>query len=155
MKKTNAMRILESMGIAYEVVSYAWDEEHLDAVHASKEAGLDPSQVYKTIVLEDSDRRIFVCCLPAGATLSLKKVKALTGSKEIDLLKLDRLQPVTGYIRGGCSPLGMKKHYPTFIEELAQIEPYIHVSAGMRGLQLKLKPEDLLRASMGEFVDIS
>ena len=155
MKKTNAMRILEAQGIPYEVVAYSWDEEHLDAVHASKVAGLEPSQVFKTIVLEDNEKQIFVCCLPADFSVSLKKVKALTGSKDIDLLKLDRLQSVTGYIRGGCSPLGMKKQFPTFIEEVAQVEPYIHVSAGVRGLQLKIKPEDLVSAVQGQFADFT
>lgn len=155
MKKTNAMRILENLGISFEVVPYAWDEEHLDAVQASKEAGLDPSTVFKTIVLEDREKQIFVCCLPANFTVSLKKIRALTGSKDIDLLKLDRLQAVTGYIRGGCSPLGMKKQFPTFIEEVAQLEPYIHVSAGLRGLQLRIKPEELLLATQGQFADFT
>ncbi len=82
-------------------------------------------------------------------------MKALTGSKDIELLKLDRLQSVTGYIRGGCSPLGMKRQFPTFIEEVAQTEPYIHVSAGMRGLQLRIKPGDLLTATQGQFADFT
>ncbi|MBJ2357360.1 Cys-tRNA(Pro) deacylase [Sphaerochaeta sp. S2] len=155
MKKTNAMRILEAQAIPYEVVEYMWDEEHLDAVHASEVAGLEPSQVFKTIVLEDSEKQIFVFCLPADFSVSLKKVKALTGSKDIELLKLDRLQSVTGYIRGGCSPLGMKRKFPTFIEEVAQTEPYIHVSAGMRGLQLRIKPEDLVSATQGQFADFT
>ncbi|MEA4864077.1 MAG: Cys-tRNA(Pro) deacylase [Sphaerochaeta sp.] len=155
MKKTNAMRILESMGIEYEVLSYDWDEEHLDAVHASQTAGLLPQQVFKTIVMQDDSKNVYVFCLPADFSVSLKKARALTGSKDIDLIKLTQLQDLTGYVRGGCSPLGMKKHYPTFVEELAQLEEYIFVSAGQRGLQLKLRPEDLVRAANATFADFT
>ncbi|MGE4583728.1 MAG: Cys-tRNA(Pro) deacylase [Sphaerochaeta sp.] len=155
MKKTNAMRILESLQIPYDVISYAWDEDHLDAVHASQMAGLAPQQVYKTIVMQDSERRVFVFCLPADFSISTKKARELTGSKDLDLIKLDQLQNLTGYIRGGCSPLGMKKHFPTFIEEVAQLEPYIYVSAGQRGLQLKIKPDDLVRSANAIFADFT
>lgn len=155
MKKTNAMRILESMGITYEVVSYSWDEEHLDAVHASMMAGLSPQQVYKTIVMQDSDNQVFVFCLPAEFSISLKKARELTHSKDLELIKLDTLQSITGYIRGGCSPLGMKRHFPTFIEEVAQLEEYIYVSAGQRGLQLKIRPEDLVVAANAQFADFT
>ena len=155
MKKTNAMRILESMGIAYEVVSYSWDEEHLDAVHASMMAGLSPQQVYKTIVMQDSDNQVFVFCLPAEFSVSLKKARELTQSKDLELIKLDTLQSITGYIRGGCSPLGMKRHFPTFVEEVAQLEEFIYVSAGQRGLQLKIQPQDLVVAAQAQFADFT
>ena len=155
MKKTNAMRILESLDIEYEVLSYEWDEEHLDAVHASQTAGLLPQQVFKTIVMQDNTKDVYVFCLPADFSVSLKKARVLTGSKELDLIKLNQLQDLTGYIRGGCSPLGMKKHYPTFIEELAQLEEYVFVSAGQRGLQLKIRPEDLIRAANATFADFT
>lgn len=155
MKKTNAMRILELKGIPYEVVAYEWDEEHLDAVHASREAGLPFEQVFKTIVLKDCDNQVFVFCLPADFSISMKKVREITGSKSIDLLKTDDLLKTTGYVRGGCSPLGMIKKYPTYIEETAQLEPYIYVSAGQRGLQLKLTPDDLLLASEAQYRDFT
>ncbi|NLE15114.1 MAG: Cys-tRNA(Pro) deacylase, partial [Spirochaetales bacterium] len=138
-----------------EVLSYDWDEEHLDAVHASQTVGLLPQQVFKTIVMRDDSKNVFVFCLPADFSVSLKKARAITGSKDIDLIKLTELQDLTGYVRGGCSPLGMKKHYPTFIEELAQLEEYIFVSAGQRGLQLKLRPEDLVRAANATFADFT
>lgn len=154
-KKTNAMRILESLNINYEVVTYEWDEEHLDAIHASQMAGLSSQQVFKTIVMQDSTQAVFVFCLPADFSVSLKKARALTNSKDIDLIKMDRLQRTTGYIRGGCSPLGMKKHFPTFIEELAQLEEYIYVSAGQRGIQLKIKPDDLVMASQAVYADFT
>ena len=153
--KTNAMRILESLGISYSIHTYEVDEEHLDAIHAARTAGLDPERVYKTIVMRNTEREIFVFCLPAEAEISLKKARALTGSKEIDLIKQNELLPLTGYIRGGCSPLGMRKHYPTFIEELAQIEDTIYVSGGQRGVQIEIAPEDLRRAADAVFADFT
>ena len=153
--KTNAMRILESLGITYKVHTYEVDEEHLDAIHASQAAGLDPERVYKTIVMRNTDREIYVFCLRAEAEISLKKARSLTGSKEIDLIKQNELQPLTGYIRGGCSPLGMRKHYPTFIDELAQLEDTIFVSGGQRGVQLEIAPEDLRRATDAVFADFT
>lgn len=154
-KKTNAMRILESMGIPYEVKTYEWEDEHLDAVHASEAAGLDPEQVFKTIVLKNVRNEVYVFCLPAQFEISLKKARAVTGSKDIDLIKMTELQPLTGYIRGGCSPLGMKKHYPTYIEELALLQDFIYVSAGQRGLQLKVAPQDLAKAASAQFADFT
>ena len=151
--KTNAMRILDSLGIDYTIHTYEWDEEHLDAVHAAEKAGLELEKVYKTIVMQNNEKKIFVFCLPAEFSVSLKKAKMLTQSKEIDLIKLDDMLKITGYIRGGCSPLGMKKHYPTFISELAELEDTIYVSAGQRGMQLEVKPDDLVRAADAEYAD--
>ena len=150
--KTNAMRILENLSIPYTIHTYEWDEEHLDAIHASESAGLDPEKVYKTIVMRNSDNQIFVFCLPAEFEISLKKARAVTGSKDIDLIKTTELLSLTGYIRGGCSPLGMKKHYRTFISELAALEDTIYVSGGQRGIQLELKPDDLLKAADASYV---
>ncbi|MDT4762332.1 Cys-tRNA(Pro) deacylase [Sphaerochaeta sp. PS] len=154
-KKTNAMRILDSLSIEYEVVLYEWDEEHLDAVHASQAAGLSSEQVFKTIVMQDSDNLVFVFCLPAEFSVSMKKARSLTGSKEMELIKMDSLLSTTGYIRGGCSPLGMKKHFPTFLEELALLHEHIYISAGQRGLQLRIRPEDLQRAAEATFADFT
>ena len=147
------MRILDSLSIPYSIHTYQWDEEHLDAVHAAESAGLDPERVYKTIVMRNSEKRIFVFCLPAEFGISLKKARALTGSREIDLIRMDELMPLTGYIRGGCSPLGMRKHYPTYISELAALEETIYISGGQRGVQIELKPDDLARAAEAEFAD--
>ncbi len=151
--KTNAMRILESLSIPYTVHTYEYYEDNLDAVHAAQSAGLETEKVFKTIVMRNSSNNVFVFCLPADFEISLKKARAITGSKDIDLIKQNELLPLTGYIRGGCSPLGMKKHYPTYIEETALLEDYIYVSAGQRGMQLQLKPEDLRRAADAEFAD--
>ncbi|MCK9190533.1 MAG: Cys-tRNA(Pro) deacylase [Sphaerochaetaceae bacterium] len=152
-KKTNAMRILEQLNIPYETASYEVDENNLDAIHAAEGAGLEKECVYKTIVMQAIDKSVFVFCLAAEDTISLKKARAITGVKDIDLIKMDILQKTTGYIRGGCSPLGMKKKFPTFISEMAQLEEYIYVSAGQRGLQLKLKPDDLLKATDAIYED--
>lgn len=151
--KTNAMRILDSLSIQYDVHHYEWDEDHLDAIHASESAGLDPDRVYKTIVMRNTDKEIFVFCLPAEFEISMKKARALTDSKEIDLVKTTELLGLTGYIRGGCSPLGMKRHYPTFISELAELEETIYVSGGQRGIQLELKPADLIKAASAVYAD--
>ncbi len=155
MKKTNAMRILEALDIEYETISYAWDEEHLDAVHASLSAGLPSEQVFKTIVMQNSDNEVFVFCLPAAFSVSLKKARALTSSKDLILIKMDKIQNLTGYVRGGCSPLGMRKNYPTFVEELALLEEHIYISAGVRGLQLKITPSDLVKATGAIFADFT
>lgn len=153
--KTNAMRILDAKGIEYSVHSYEYDEEHLDAIHAANSAGLELEKVFKTIVMKNSDNMLFVFCLPAEFEISMKKARALTGSKDIELLKMSELQKYTGYIRGGCSPLGMIRKYPTFIEETALLEDRIYVSAGQRGLQLEVDPNDLARAVDGTFTDFS
>lgn len=153
--KTNAMRLLEQKKISYEVIEYEFDEDHLDAIHASKSAGLNPEMVYKTIVMKGSSNNLYVFVTPAEFTISLKKARALTGEKEIELLKLDQLLKYTGYIRGGCSPIGMIKQYPTYIEALAELEEYIFVSAGKRGVQLKLTPADLQKATGAEFADFT
>lgn len=151
--KTYAMRILDSLSIQYDVHHYEWDEDHLDAIHASESAGLDPERVYKTIVMRNTDKEIYVFCLPAEFEISMKKARALTDSKEIDLVKTTELLGLTGYIRGGCSPLGMKRHYPTFISELAELEETIYVSGGQRGIQLELKPADLIKAASAVYAD--
>ena len=145
------MRILDALDIEYTMHRYEWDEDYLDAIHAAASAGLDPEIVYKTIVMKNSDNLLFVFCLPAQFEISRKKAKEITGSRDIELLKTSELKNATGYIRGGCSPLGMKHKLPTFIEELALLEERICVSAGERGMFLELRPEDLRRAAEAEF----
>lgn len=148
--KTNAMRILNSLQIKYEVITYKVDEDHLDALSVAQEAGLDPDCVFKTIVMINNDNKLFVFVTPACYEINLKKARELTNSKSIDLLKTDNLLKMTGYIRGGCSPLGMIKQYPTFIEESAFLCDKIYVSAGLRGAQLHISPSDLQIACNAE-----
>ncbi len=153
-KKTNAMRILEKENIKYQVKEYAVDENNLDAVHVAKTANINIDLVYKTIVMINENKEIFVFCLPAEFDISLKKARALTSSNKIELLKLDMLKKVTGYIRGGCSPLAMKKSYQTFISDFALLEEKIYVSAGVRGLQLIVNPRDLAKCIGASFEEI-
>ncbi|MCQ2613697.1 MAG: Cys-tRNA(Pro) deacylase [Treponemataceae bacterium] len=142
-KKTNAMRILEAAGIPYSTKTYEVDLENLDAIHASQSAGLPPEQVFKTIVMRNERNEIYVFCVPATTTVNLKKVRSLTSSKEIGPVKPTELLGLTGYIRGGCSPLGMKKKFPTFIDETAVLFDEIYVSAGVRGEQIAVNGETL------------
>ena len=151
--KTNAMRILDSLGISYEILEYdISDEQNEDiALYTSRVLGIPSEQVYKTIIMENSSREFFVFCLPAGFSISLKRARELTGSSSIDLMKTDKLLSLTGYIRGGVSPIGMKRRFPTFVEELAQLEEFVYVSGGLRGVSLKIKPTDLVKACSGTF----
>lgn len=153
--KTNAMRILEGLGLPFEVLQYdISDETNEDiALYTSRQLGIAAEQVYKTIIMENSERNYYVFCLPAGFSISLKRVRELTGSSSIDLMKTDKLLGLTGYIRGGVSPLGMKRKFPTFISELAQLEEYIYISGGLRGVSLKVRPADLALACDGVFAD--
>ncbi len=153
--KTNAMRILEKNNVSYTTVTYDVDEKHLDAVHIAQSAGLELEKVFKTIVMVNQFKELFVFCLPAQLDISLKKAREIMGSKSIDLLELELLQKYTGYIRGGCSPLGMIHSYPTFIEELATLEDFVYVSGGLRGIQLCLAPEDLRRCCNGMFASFT
>lgn len=151
--KTNAMRVLEKLGVEYKTHSYEFDENYLDAIHAAESAGLKLENVFKTIVMINSVKELFVFVLPAEFEISLKKARALTGSKDIELLKMSELQKYTGYIRGGCSPIAMTHKYKTFIEETALLEDCIYVSAGVRGTQLELNPDDLQKATDATFAD--
>ena len=146
--KTNAMRILDGLGISYRVLEYdISDETNEDiALYSARVLGLAPETVYKTIIMENSDKEHFVFCLPAGFSISLKKARELTGSSSIDLMKTDKLLGLTGYVRGGVSPLGMKRRFTTFVSDLAQLEEYIYISGGLRGVSLEIRPSDLLFA---------
>ena len=146
--KTNAMRILDGLGICYRVLEYdISDETNEDiALYSARVLGLAPETVYKTIIMENSDKEHYVFCLPAGFSISLKKARELTGSSSIDLMKTDKLLALTGYVRGGVSPLGMKRKFTTFVSDLAQLEEFIYVSGGLRGVSLEIRPADLISA---------
>jgi Cys-tRNA(Pro)/Cys-tRNA(Cys) deacylase len=144
MQKTNAMRLLDAAGIAYTVKEYAVDED-LSGVHAAARCGLPAAQVFKTLVLRGASGAHAVCCISAPAELDLKKTAKVLGEKKIDLIPVKELLPLTGYVRGGCSPIGMKKQFPVFIDETALLFSAIAVSAGQRGVQLLLDPRTLIR----------
>ncbi|MDR1105254.1 MAG: Cys-tRNA(Pro) deacylase [Treponema sp.] len=154
MGKTNAQRLLDAAGIRYESREYPPDSSDLGAERAARMLGLPPGQVFKTLVLKGPSSAPLVCCVPADGELDQKKAAALAGEKSVRLIPVKDLEPLTGYIRGGCSPIGMKKKFPTFIDETAELFPYIAVSAGMRGVQILIAPSDLARFTDALFADL-
>ena len=153
-QKTNAARLLDKHAVSYELVPYQVDEQHLEASHVAQSLGEDIRQVFKTIVMQGDKERYFVCVVPGDKEINLKLAAKESGNKKCDTLPLKELLPLTGYIRGGCSPLGMKKQYPTYIDESALNWDTIYVSAGVRGLQLKLSPKDLSNECQATFVKL-
>ena len=154
MTKTNAMRLLNAAGINYSVKEYPVDESDLSAVHAAEFLDIPAEQVFKTLVLQGASGAYIVCCIPAAAELDLKKTAKAAGEKSVDLIPMKNIQPLTGYLRGGCSPVGMKKQFPTYFDETAQLFDTISVSAGERGVQVVLSPEELARFIGAGFVDL-
>ncbi|MBQ6958831.1 MAG: Cys-tRNA(Pro) deacylase [Bacteroidales bacterium] len=142
--KTNAARLLDAAGVPYELVPYEVDESDLAAQHVADQLGEDIEQVFKTLVLRGDRNGFFVCVIPGNFEVDLKVAAQLSGNKNCEMLHVRELLPTTGYIRGGCSPIGMKKPFPTFIHESALLYDFIYVSAGVRGLQLKIAPQDLI-----------
>ena len=153
--KTNAARLLDRAGIAYELVPYVVDEEHLAATHVAEQLGEPIEQVFKTLVLKGDRTGHLVCVVPGDHEVDLKAAARVSGNKWVELIPMKELLPTTGYIRGGCSPLGMKRRFPTYIHRTATDFPFIYISAGVRGLQLKLAPADLIRAVDAVAADIS
>ncbi len=144
MTKTNAMRLLDAAALTYQTASYDYDESDLSGLHAAKAIGMPPEQVFKTLVTRGDKTGLAVFCLPVNSELDLKKAAAVTDNKKLEMLPLKELLGLTGYLRGGCSPIGMKKAYPTYIDETAELFDLIAVSAGERGRQILLKPADLI-----------
>ena len=142
--KTNAARLLEAAGVAFELVPYEVDEDNLAADHVAAELGEPIGQVFKTLVLRGDRHGLFVCVMPGNMEVDLKVAARISGNKSAAMIPMKELLPETGYIRGGCSPVGMKKPLPTFIHESALLYDYIYVSAGVRGLQFKIGPEALI-----------
>ena len=154
MTKTNVMRLLDAAGIVYQAGSYEVDENDLSGSHAADLMGVDHDAMYKTLELKGEKKGYVVCCIPVDEELDLKKVAKAAGEKKVEMIHVKDMLAVTGYIRGGCSPVGMKKQYPTYIEETAQLYDRITVSAGQRGVQVTLNPEDLRRYVEAEFVPL-
>lgn len=148
--KTNVARLLDKAKVPYELIPYEVDENDLSAVHVAASLGDDIEQVFKTLVLRGDKTGHFVCVIPGEHEVDLKMAAKASGNKKCEMLPLKELLPTTGYIRGGCSPIGMKKHFPTYIHETCLSFPYIYVSAGVRGLQIKLAPQDLIREARAE-----
>ena len=152
--KTNAARLLDRAKIPYELRQYEYDENDLAAQHVADAIGEDINQVFKTLVLHGDKCGYFVCVVPGNAEVDLKKAAKAAGAKKADLIPMKELLPLTGYIRGGCSPVGMKKAFPTFYHSTATDFDHIFVSAGQRGLQFKVNPQQLIAYVRGSVADI-
>ena len=152
--KTNASRILDRLGINYDLVEYKVDPEHLDAIHVALELGEDINAVFKTLVLHGDKNGYFVCVIQGDKEVDLKKAAKVSGNKKVAMIPMKELLPLTGYIRGGCTAIGMKKNFPVFLDNKAMAQEFIFISAGKRGLQIKLKPEDYLKATGATGCDI-
>ncbi len=144
-QKTNAARLLDAAGIKYGLIPYEVDESNLAADHVAESLGEPIEQVFKTLVLRGDKNGLFVCVMPGNMEVDLKVAARISGNKSCAMIHMKELLPETGYIRGGCSPIGMKKPLPTFIYESALLYDNIFISAGVRGLQLRISPEDLIR----------
>ena len=144
LQKTNAMRELDRAGIAYEVRTYEVDESDLSGVHVAEQLGEEPGQGFKTLVCEAPGGGHVVCCIPVAEELDLKRAAAVAGEKTLSMMHVRDLVPVTGYMRGGCSPIGMKKRFPTIIDESCLLWDTIFISGGRRGIQLVIAPGDLV-----------
>lgn len=153
--KTNAMRILDTQKVPYEILTYDANDGKIDGIAVAGKIGKDPEQVYKTLVAVAANKHVFVFIIPVEAELDLKKAAKAAGEKKIEMLPVKDIQKVTGYIRGGCSPVGMKKSYPTYLEERARGKQTIIVSAGKIGFQVELTPSELLAATDGEYADLT
>ena len=151
--KTNAARLLDKAGISYELIPYEVDPENLAATHVAEQLGEDIERVFKTLVLRGDRNGIFVCVVPGDMEVDLKAAAKISGNKSAEMIAMKELLPTTGYIRGGCSPIGMKKHFPTYIHATAVDFDFIYVSAGGRGIQVKIAPQSLISfigATVGE-----
>ena len=143
-EKTNAARLLDRAKIAYDLIPYTVDEDNLAATHVAEELGEDIATVFKTLILRGDRTGHFVCVIPGDKEVNLKAAARVSGNKKCDLIPMKELLPTTGYIRGGCSPIGMKRPFPTFIHATALEHEYIYISAGVRGMQIKISPTALI-----------
>ncbi len=153
-KRTNASRILDNMKIAYRLLEYEVDENNLDAVHVANSVGMPSAQVFKTLCVQGDKTGVFFACIPGNHELDLKALAKISGNKRAELVALKDVLPLTGYIRGGVSPLGAKKAYPVFLDLTANNWEEISISAGQRGLQIILAPADLQSATKAKIAPL-
>lgn len=152
--KTNVARLLDKAKVSYLLVPYEVDENDLSATHVATQLGEEVAQVFKTLILHGDKTGHFVCVIPGAGEVDLKKAAKVSGNKNCEMIPVKELLPLTGYIRGGCSPIGMKKHFPTYIHQTAETFDTIYVSAGQRGLQIQIAPADLIREARAILADI-
>jgi Cys-tRNA(Pro)/Cys-tRNA(Cys) deacylase len=154
MAKTNAVRMLESAGIDFKIHDYDVSDGAISGVAVASKIGIDPERVFKTLVTEGKNTGHNVFVIPCNTELDLKKAAHVAGDKSIEMIKLRELEPITGYVHGGCSPIGMKKQFPTYIDETAILYDTICVSGGRVGLQVEIAPADLARMTDSEYCDL-
>ena len=153
-KKTNAARLLDQMKVAYDLIPYEVDENDLGAQHIAEQLGQPIERLFKTLVLRGDKLGLFVCVIPGAEEVDLKKAAKVTGNKKVEMIHVKELLPLTGYIRGGCSPIGMKKALPTWFHESIVQYDHVFCSAGQRGLQFRIAPRDLVSAAHGQLADL-
>ena len=153
-KKTNAARILDKLKIPYEIKTYEVDEDDLSAVHVAETAGIDIDTVFKTLVTRGDKTGILMAVINGNDEINLKNLAKASGNKSVEMIALKELLPLTGYVRGGCSPLGAKKDYPVYLDSKALTHEKISISAGQRGMQLILSPQDLVKATNATVADL-
>lgn len=155
MEKTNASRILEKQNIKFDLIEYTVDPDNLDAHHVAASLGQNIKTVFKTLVLYGDKNSYFVCVIQGDKEVDLKKAAKISGNKKVAMIPMKELLPLTGYIRGGCTAIGMKKNFPVFLDQKALEQEKIHISAGKRGLQIKLSPQDYIKvtnATVGDLI---
>ncbi len=152
--KTNATRLLESAGDAFQTIEYEVDESDLSGMHIANQLHKEPEGIFKTLVMKGEKNGYFVCCLPVCDELDLKKVAKAFGDKKVDLIPMKNLKDLTGYIRGGCSPIGMKKKFPTLIDETVILFDEIYINAGMRGMMISIEPNALIQFVEAKTADL-
>ncbi|MGG1553840.1 Cys-tRNA(Pro) deacylase [Paenibacillus ferrarius] len=152
--KTNACRILDGFRIPYTLHEYGWDEDQLDVATVAEKVGLAPGQLFKTLILKGDKTGVLAACIPGDHELNLKSLAAVSGNKKVEMVPVKDIQSLTGYIRGGVSPLGMKKKYPLYLHESVTGMELVSISGGRRGLQIFLRGEDLAAAAEGKLVHI-
>ena len=153
--KTNAARLLDRAKIHSELIPYRVDEDDLAAVHVAEQLGEPIERVFKTLVLRGDRTGVLICVVPGDAEVDLKAAARASGNKSVEMLHMKELLPTTGYIRGGCSPIGMKKSFPTYIHSTCRLYDSIYVSAGVRGLQIRIAPDDLIGTTDASVVDLT
>jgi Cys-tRNA(Pro)/Cys-tRNA(Cys) deacylase len=154
-EKTNAARLLDKAKIQYSLIPYEFDENDLAAQHVADSLGQDIAQVFKTLVLHGDKTGHIVCVVPGNMEVDLKALAKVSGNKKVEMIAMKDLLQVTGYIRGGCSPIGMKKRFPTYLHSTAQDHDIIHVSAGVRGLQIEINPSDMISFTLSIVADVA
>jgi Cys-tRNA(Pro)/Cys-tRNA(Cys) deacylase len=155
LEKTNAARLLDKAGVAYKLIPYEFDENDLAASHVADSLGQDIARVFKTLVLHGDRSGYVVCVVPGDGEVDLKALAKVSGNKKVEMIPMKDLLGVTGYIRGGCSPIGMKKRFPTYFHSTALDFDTIYVSAGVRGLQLEISPSDLIAFVCASVADVA